>query len=124
MLEEVEAKNDDYKKCIKRLVLKLTGPYKELDHNKRISDEARDYDELIRILHDRLSDIDAVSSLLTDQHNCMKSLNEIDQHVDGIPVNSLSLTDVDQQLNNLQVRSHIYSTYLISSVSLRGIKLI
>ena len=107
----MEAKSEeDYKKGIQPLTLELTGPCKDLDcgHiDKRISDEASEYDELIRLLNDRLSDIesrsDAVSSLLTDQHNCMTSLSEIDQQVDVIPVNSLSSFDVDKQLLNLQV---------------------
>ena len=116
-MDEVETRSEeDYNVGIQPLAIELIDPYKELDCeyiNKRISDEANDYDELIGTLHDRLSDIearsDAVSSLLTDQHNCMTSLNEIDQRVDAIPVNSLSLTDVDQQLNNLQVRSQCLS---------------
>ena len=75
--------------------------------NKRTSEEASKYEELVELLNKRLTDIEtrsnAVSSLLADQEDSMTSLNKIDEQVDVIPVNSLSSSDVDKLLMDLQV---------------------
>jgi len=111
LLEEIKSKHEgDYDKGIHPLATGLITPYKELDCeyiNKRTSEEASKYEELVELLNKRLTDIEtrsnAVSSLLADQEDSMTSLNKIDEQVDVIPVNSLSSCDVDKLLMDLQV---------------------
>ena len=101
---------EDYGKGIHPHAIQLISPYKELDCeniNKRISEEASQYEGMIELLNNRLTDIDgrseAVSRLLSDQQHSMTSLNKINEQVDNIPVNSLSSADVDNLLSDLQV---------------------
>lgn len=110
-MDEMETKCDeDYDNGIQPLAVELIDPYKELDCdyiNKRISEESNQYEQLVGILSNRLTDIesrsDVINSLLTDQRTCMTSLSEIDQQVDAIPVHSLSSSDVTKLLMELQV---------------------
>ena len=101
---------EDYEKGIHPQAIELITPYEELDCeeiNKRISDEADKYDQLVGALSNRLNIIDgrseAVSALLADQEESMTSLTKIDEGVDAIPVRSLSSADVDKSLKDLQV---------------------
>ena len=111
LLDELEARcEEDYDKGIRPQAIELITPYEELDCddiNKRISDEASKYDQLVEALSRRLSDIDgrseAVSALLAEQQQSMASMSKIDDQVDAIPVHSLSSADVDKSLSDLQV---------------------
>lgn len=110
-MDELEAKHEeDYDKGIHPLAADLITPYKELDCeyiNKRTSEETSKYEKLLELVNNRLTDIDTrsnvVSSLLADCEDSMTSLNKIDEQVDATPVNSLSSSDVDKLLINLQV---------------------
>lgn len=121
LLDEIVSKyEEDYDAVIYPQATKLISPYKELDCeyiNKRTSEEASKYEELLSLLNKRLIDIEArsdeVASLLADQQNNMTSLSKIDEQVDVIPVNSLSSSDVNQLLMDLQVCA-INSTSLSS----------
>ena len=101
---------EDYDKGIHPHAIQLISPYEELDCesiNKRISEEANKYEEMVELLSNRLGDIasrsEAVSRLLTDQQHSMTSLNKINDQVNDMPVNSLSSADVDKLLSDLQV---------------------
>ena len=101
---------EDYDKGIHPHAIQLISPYEELDCesiNKRISEEANKYEEMVELLGNRLGDIasrsEAVSRLLTDQQHSMTSLNKINDQVNDMPVNSLSSADVDKLLSDLQV---------------------
>ena len=111
LLDEIESKyTEDYDEGIHPRAIQLISPYEELDCesiNKRISEEASKYEEMVDLLNNRLTDIhtrsEAVNGLLTDQQHSLTSLNKINDQVDDIPVNSLSTADVDQLLSDLQV---------------------
>ena len=102
--------NQEYKWSICPVVDELKTTYQELNCdyiNKRTSEEASKYEELIGLLTDRLADIEArskaIGSLLADQEDSMTSLNKIDEQVEAIPENSLLSADVDHMLQQLEV---------------------
>ena len=111
LLDEIESKyTEDYDEGIHPHAIQLISPYEELDCegiNKRISEEASKYEEMVELLNNRLTDIhsrsEAVNKLLTDQQHSLTSLNKINDQIDEIPVNSLSTADVDKLLSDLQV---------------------
>ena len=111
LLDDMETKYDeDFDKGIHPHATQLITPYQELNCdyiNKRTSEEASKYEELIGLLTDRLADIEArskaIGSLLADQEDSMTSLNKIDEQVEAIPENSLLSADVDHMLQQLEV---------------------
>lgn len=111
MLEEVKNKHEQsYEKIIQPIATEVTTQYKELgcEHiNKRISEEAREYKELMELLNIRLTNIDnkniMLKSLLAEQEEIKRSLKQIDERADALPENMLSSSDVDKLLKDLQV---------------------
>ena len=130
MLEEVKNKHEQsYETIIKPIATEVTTQYKELgcEHiNKRISEEAREYKELMELLNTRLTNIDnkniIIKSLLAEQEEIKRSLKQIDEHVDTLPENMLSSSDVDKLLTDLQVTIlynlfDYYYTYIRSYIA-------
>ena len=111
LLEKIISKHEEnYEKIICLIADELMTTYEGLYCeyiSKRMKEQAINYEELVELLGNRLTDIDnmivPINSLLISQENVMRSLKQISEQVDALQVNVPLPCNVTELQIDLQV---------------------